>query len=351
MVTKRIDDMVFFCGKYDTSGVVGYFQESLFASGTGNVNYIIVPEIESLKKMDVYLDQTSQRYVVAAVGDNFKYYPVVESGLFLFEFYASTVTYNYFKFNNYRLYQDVAATDNYIVATGVYDIYLNRMALTVIDKNNLTSFDAYNPTETAGDMNSLIYSVKHLEGDFVAISTLVLDSTTPTYHSVPVPVLDASVPDFINSQKFSVLEKASTYNEMLYYQEYNTLLLLHNNYYPNNNDLNSVVYYLDPFQTTSYSALLTYDTASSYYSLDRFPGSHFLATGKRQNKYHSFMIHDSQSQPKFTCLQSDYEKVLDITLPTANYIANLTFIKKDTSLISFSPKIQQLHSNTDCVQP
>ena len=346
---ERIDDKVFFCGRYDTSGVVGYFSESLFSLWPANVTYSVIPETAILTKMDVYLDHHTSHYVVAAVGEDRRNYPTEESGLFIFDFYASSVSYYYNELNP-RIFQDVAVTDNCIVTTGVFNVTSNLLALTVVDKSDLSQFLPFTPNETAGEMSSWNYSVTHLKDDKVAISTLVFDTPSPTYYSIPVHVFDASAKAFVNSQKFYVIEKTSARNEMRYFREYSTLLLLHNNYYPTLNNINSVIYYLDPFNTLPYSALLTYNANYYYYSLDRYPGSHFLATGKEKTKCHSFMIHDSQSQPKFNCLQSDNENVYIITRPKKNDLNKLGFYQNTVPLLTFSPTLQIIHSNRDCIQ-
>lgn len=346
---ERIDDKVFFCGRYDTSGVVGYFSESLFSLWPANVTYSVIPETAILTEMDVYLDHHTSHYVVAAVGEDRRNYPTEESGLFIFDFYASSVSY-YYKELNPRIFQDVAVTDNCIVTTGVFNVASNLLALTVVDKSDLSQFLPFTPNETAGIMNSLYYSVKYLEGNFVAISTLVEDTTLSAQYSVPIHVFDASSKMFVNNQKFHVIEKTSANIEMRYLREYNTLLLLLNNYYPTLYDFNSIIYYLKPFYTLPYSALLTYNANYYYYSLDRYPGSHFLATGKEKTKYHSFMIHDSQSQPKFNCLQSDNENVYIITQPKENALNKLDFYKNTVPLLTFSPTLQIIHSNIDCIQ-
>ena len=345
---ERIADTFFFCGRYDTSAVVGFFKESIFSTGAVLVEFVLIPEANILSKMEVYADPNTGQHIVAAVGTKGSY-PNINSVIVTCEFGSTPVTCYPVSINLDRLYQDIAVTDNYIVAIGVYQTLYNHMALTIIDKNNLTQLNAFTPTETAGDMNSLMYSIKHLDKDQVAISTLVHHPAMSILFSSPVHVFDAASATFINSQRIPLLNKAAYYNEMLYYPEYNTLLLLQKNYYPGNTE-NSVIYYLDPYKTATYSALLTYDTLSYYFSLDRFPGKHFLATGRTLTNFHSFMIHDSQTQPKFDCLESDYEVIDTVVLPNSNPFIQLNV--NPTTVVSkkYKPVLNKIISQLNCSQ-
>lgn len=343
---ERISDTIFFCGSDDFYGVVGYFTESLFTTGAGAVNYTVIKEVTELEKMEVYSDPNSHSHIVAAVGCNQN-----NSVLFLVDFSGVNIQYNYFYVPVAipSLFQDIAVTDNYIVSIGIHNSSFNEMFLTVIDKNTLAA-NGYAYVESAGEMNSLHYSITHLEKEYVAISTLVADTSSPTLLSVPIHVFDASMQSFSNSQIFTVLQKDPQYNEMQYFEEYGTLLLLQNNYYPNLNNINAVIYYLKPFKTTSYTASTIYDVNSYYYSLDRFPNSHFLATGKTKTDNHSFMIHDSQATPKFDCILSEHEKVNAIPVPNNTWSFSPTPQTNSYPLSSFFPPIQGIDHTVECTQ-
>lgn len=346
---ERIGDTVFFCGRYDTTGMVGYFTESIFSSGTGSIKIVLIPDASNLSKMEVYADNNLNCHIVAAVGIKGIYSNNPYSVILNCEFGSASATYNVCSINPDRLYQDIAVTDSYIVAVGVYQPSLDQIALSVIDKNNLLQMHYCTPTETAGNMNSLMYSIKHLDKDDVAISTLVSHQASPTYFSSPVHIFDASTFTFINSQRVPLLDKAAYYNEMLYYPEYQTLLLLQTNYYPDNSTKNSLIYYLKPYATYPYGALVIYTENTLFYSLDRFPNEHFLATGKLKTDYHAFMAHDSQAQPKFDCLESDYESIDIISSPTCSTY-NIPLLSNTVNYKIYSPLVKGIQSSEICVQ-
>lgn len=342
---ERIADTVYFCGNYGSYGVVGFFTESLFTSGTGSVEYAIVPEIPDLNKMEVYTDSSTGHLIVAAVG-----YANSMSALFVFDFVGSPVSYAYYSQPIGSLHRDVAVTDNYIVSVGIVNSASNTIGLTIVDKNNTMSAVGIIATETAGSMNSSNYSIEYLDKDYVAISTLVLNTNSSTGFYVPVHVFDASVLTFTNSQIFTVFQKSADYNEMQYFKEYHKLLLLQTNYYPDASTENSVIYHLDPFYPSPYVALLTYDANSYYNSLDRFSINYFLATGSTKSSYHSIKIQDALASPQFDCLESAYEDVSIIT-PPGCYSSSFVGIEKSSDILSFVPVITQSKTVLDCVQP
>jgi hypothetical protein len=345
---------VYFCGHYDEYGVVGYFTESVFTSGTGSVAYVKIPEIYTLKKMEVYTDPNSGNHTIAAVGED----PIdttnyINTGIFIFEFSGINISYHYLNIPQIyynRIYQDIAVTDNYIVASGQYDLVTNKFALTVIDKYNLTSLDAYTPIETFGIPNSWRYSIEYLENDDVAISTIVDQSGIVNYYS-PVHIFDASTASFTNSQIIPLVSKAAPYNEMKYFPNYHTLLLLQTNLYPDESTTNSVIYYLKPYNTYSYPSLLIYDNHSYYYSLDRYSNMKVLATGELKSLSHSYLIHDIRKEPPFDCLNSSNPYIDQNTIPSPLYIAPFQLNDQLTNLSFIDIKTTDLNSSGICKQP
>ncbi|MBQ6956465.1 MAG: hypothetical protein IJP80_07620 [Bacteroidales bacterium] len=340
---ERIGDTIFFCGYNSSHGIVGYFMESGFASGSGYVFYAMIPEIRFLDKMEAYYDPNTKNPIVAAVGhDNMDSNLSVNTAIFVFEFSGGNVSYNFQDYSYYwynRIYMDVAVTNNYIVSVGIYDFVNNQIALTVIDKNNTLFYTPYIPVETAGNMNSMNYSIEELKDDEVAISTLLEDAVAPSNFVSPVHVFDAATATFVNSQTVPLLQKSAPYNEMKYFPVYKTLLLMQTNEYPAITTTNTAIYYLDPYKTTAYNALTVYDSNSYYYSLDRFSNNEFLATGELKSLSHSFLIHDILSSPQFQCLEGDYNMISPVnTLSTSSTSVPMQNSSSST-LTSFKPKV------------
>lgn len=349
---ERIADTVFFCGVKHGIGVVGFFKESVFA-GAGDVYYSTVSQIRSLTKMEVYADSKTGHHIVAAVGeDNIDQSSLTQNtALFIIEFSGTAIYYHYrILCQDYRsrIYQDIAVTDNYIVASGIYDYMSNTMAISVIDKNNLTIFYPSIPIETAGNMNSLSYSITHLKEDDVAISSIVDISSS---YFVPVHVFDASSSLFTNSQMFPLVDKSALYNEMKYFPESATLMLLQTSDYPNFGAKNSVFYRLKPYSQSTYPVLITYDTNTYYYSLDQYFDKWMLATGERKTLSHSFMIHDILSEPSFNCLESNTLKILTNTPPNNNPLGNLPFLNGKDTISYNTPQIIKLNNSETCIHP
>lgn len=336
---ERMGDTVFFCGYNKSIAIVGFFTESVFTSGSGNVFYAKVPETGCLNKMEVYSDPNTQNPVVAAVGQNgIDTNQFITTSIFVFEFSGGNVTYkhkDYSMFWQNRIYQDIAVTDNYIVAVGICNFASNQIALTTIDKKNTLFYNRYIPIEIAGNMNSINYSIEYLQDDEVAISSLVDNPSTPSIFVSPVHVFDAASATFVNSQTVPLLQKSAPYNEMKYFPDNQTLLLLQTNDYPVLFTTNSVFYYLDPYTTIPYNALTVFDNSSYYYSLDRFAKYSVLATGELKALSHSFLMHDITALPQFKCLDGDYNTVTPINTPLNNPLPYDSLNDSNSFLTSF----------------
>ncbi|MCR5192096.1 MAG: hypothetical protein K6D59_02230 [Bacteroidales bacterium] len=317
---ERISDTVFFCGTNNGRGMVGYFTESLFTSGSGTVEHYIVPQLATLTKMEVYADPNSGNHIVAAVGEDPIDYvaQTIKTGIVISEFTGANINYNYYTVNDYvddRYFQDIAVTKNKIITSGLMNHIYGLFLLTVIDKSTLNTFDYYIFPETAGDQNSHFYSIEYLKNDEVAVSTLVHHYTYPNNYFSPIHVFDATSGSIINSQTVPLVSKRSHYNEMKYFPMEDKLLLLQTNYYPDEYTVNSVIYYIEPYNTNPYPSFLICDPKSYYYSLDRYSDYDLLATGNLKTDEHSFMIHHIKDNPPFSCVEHEDIIISNITPP------------------------------------
>lgn len=317
------EDEVYFCGQYNNSGVVGHFPLEAFdygfyeegsapPSGTSPYPttiafwYATVPEVVELTKIDVYRFLPDSEVSVAAVGtavDN------ISTGVYLFSMGISTISYCYFGTNSsyYGIFQDVAVTDNYIVTSGVYNFSSpNDIVITVIDKSNLATLNAFFYQETAGDMNSYYYSIVNLQNDEVALSSLCLSK--PSYVNA-LHVFDVPSHTFTHSQVVPVIEKHPYRNEMLYFAEDSTLMLAQINEYPTSGIYSSVIYEKNPYYTVPYVSNTIYNNDSTLHSLARFPDSRFLASGEFPSGEHSYFIRDKQASFQSGCFKSNQHVV------------------------------------------
>jgi len=307
---ERISDTIFFCGTNNGRGMVGYFTESLFTSGSGTVEHYIVPQLATLTKMEVYADPISGNHIVAAVGEDPIDYVTqyIKTWIVIIDFLGANISYEYHYENkpaDTRYFQDIAVTKNKIITSGLYNHIIGQFLLTVIDKSAINIFDYNIFSETAGDQNSYSYSIEHLKDDEVAVSTLVHHYTYPYNYCSPVHVFDATSGSIINSQTVPLVSKLAQYYEMKYFPKEDKLLLLQTNYYPNEDTINSVIYYIKPYNPISYYSFLIYDPKSYYYSLDRYSDYDLLASGNLKTDEHSFMIHHIKDNPPFICFESD----------------------------------------------
>ena len=323
---ERISDTIFFCGTNNGRGMVGYFTESIFTSGSGTVEHYIVPQLATLTKMEVYADPNSGNHIVAAVGEDPIDYVAqnINTGIVISEFTGANINYNYYTYNynvDDRFFQDIAVTKNKIITSGLYNHIIGQFLLTVIDKSTLNTADYNIFSETAGNQNSYSYSIEHLKDDEVAVSTLVHHYTYPYNYCSPVHVFDATNGTIINSQTVPLVSKLAQYYEMKYFPKEDKLLLLQTNYYPNEDTRNSVIYYIEPYNTNPYPSFLICDPKSYYYSLDRYSDYDLLATGNLKTDEHSFMIHHIKDNPPFSCVEHEDIIISNITPPNiqANY--------------------------------
>ena len=306
-------EMVYFCGTYHNQAVIGRFNENEFYSGsTVTYEYMTIPQALSLHKMVLYRD-VSGADIVAAVGSSVNQ---VADFIVTVDINDSTLNYCYKSISNY-ICQDIAVTDNYIVASGDYASVANQFAVTVINKNDLCTYAGVICNETSFNNNTGIYNIKELDGDNVAIST-IMDNTSYSQFCARVHVFDAANLNFINTQDIPLINKTST-NEMQYIWEDSTLLLLHTNEYPVPFSNNSVIYYLKPYMTSSYTATVIYDTTMYSSSLDRLHlSTRYLATGALKTGEHCFFMRALNGTNLPKCFEESKEIIYIPNIPIPN---------------------------------
>lgn len=344
---------VYFCGTYNGKAIVGHFPLVAFIYGfypetspapvyappaltSIAFEYFPIQEVEEMTKLEVYTSPIDGNVTVAAVGRMQNYIIDNNTGVFIITINGSIINYKYFTANadEYCIFQDVAVTDNFIVTTGDYgNAYNNTIIVSHIYQNNTTTLFANFYNESAGYTYPNYYHIEFLQGDDVAISSYIYNNPI-SYYCIPLHIYNVQCTTFTNSQIIPILEKTISNNEMLYFQEDSTLLLLHTNLYPDIYTGNSVIYNLQPYATSNYTANTIYCNDSSFNSLSRFQDFRFVATGELTNTLHSFFIHDKQGSFKSSCFNSDIQNIYKIATPSniSNFapymMSDSTFVKK-----------------------
>ena len=99
-------------------------------------------------------------------------------------------------------------------------------------------------------------------------------------------------------------------DDMQYLPYDNSLLLLLSVWdYPSPNDQSSIVYYLDPYATASYTADFMYDNTYRLRSIDKMPGSHFLLGGKNANNERLYIVRDKMAGTTSNCVHYSHTSV------------------------------------------
>ena len=369
------DGFVFFCGTHQGNGVVGYFAEDAFINGFNlnapplvpyiyypdyNFSFISIAQVENMTRLEVFENPEAEQITIAAVGEMFNYLTDARTNIFLITLSHSngiTAYYDYYPplfyvGSPYRLIEDVAITDNYIVTSGVTNLLSqDNIVMTVIDKNNISSLYYYLSLETAGDMNSYYYSIESTKSDQVVISSLLYNNTEKSF-VIPLHVFDASIHDFINSQIVPVYQKTEFNNDMQYFSEDYSLLLLQRNYYPQTSaSQNPVIYDLMPYNTTPYTTNTIYDyNGNNYNSLDRFPSYSFLASGESNTLEHLFMLRDKSASFQSYCFKTMQHTVLPTQKPSSNQNTPLTSTTTYVTIDILYPDITILQMIEECNQ-
>ena len=366
---------VFFCGSYLGKGVVGYFSEDAFINGFNqnplpslpyifypdhNFSYFTIAHVENMTRLEVYLQPEEKMITIAAVGEMFNYLTDPRTNIFVIklgQIYSNTAYFEYYPLlfyvgSPYRLIEDVAITDNYIVTSGVYKYGTqDYILMTRIDKNNTSTINYSWHDESAGDMNSHYYSIETTKGDEVVISSL-LDNPTVQSFVIPLHVFDASILNFINSQIVPIYQKTEFNNDMQFFWEDNSLLLLQRNYYPSTSSFqNPVIYDLLPYNTTPYTTNTIYDdNGNNYNSLDRFLNYRFLASGESNTLEHLFMLRDKNASFQSTCFKTLQHNVRPVKPPVLFHSDSLPANQNSEIFKTIYPSVNALLMNEDCNQ-
>ena len=369
------DGFVFFCGTHQGNGVVGYFAEDAFINGFNlnapplvpyiyypdyNFSFISIAHVENMTRLEVFENPEADKITIAAVGEMFNYLTDARTNIFLITLSHSngiTAYYDYYPLlfyvgSPYRLIEDVAITDNYIVTSGVYKYGTqDYILMTRIDKNNTSTINYSWHDEFAGDMNSYFYSIETTKGDEVVISSLLYNPTEQSF-VIPLHVFDASIPDFINSQIVPIYQKTEFNNDMQFFWEDNSLLLLQRNYYPSTSSFQTpVIYDLLPYNTTPYITNTIYDdNGNNYNSLDRFHNYRFLASGESNILEHLFMLRDKSASFQSYCFKTMQHTVLPTQKPSSNPNSPLTSTTTSVTIDILYPDITILQMIEECNQ-
>ena len=97
---------------------------------------------------------------------------------------------------------------------------------------------------------------------------------------------------------------------MQYFDEEDILLVMLETEYPSVGNLNTLIYRLEPYNTTPYSAQYIYDPSSSFFHLDRFSNNRYCAVGELKTGGHSFLASDILSFANNQCVVSNSVNVV-----------------------------------------
>ena len=281
-------DWIYLCGAYNGNAAIVKLQLIDFNNPNPQIYISTFPEPDEFTKLEVYIGESDEIIYIAATGrkknTNSTYttylYTMTEENGFIY-YYRHGYTNN-----NYYLYNDVAVTDNYIVATGLYGIP-NTFGITVVDKTTPNIFIWHPYNETSTTIHSKLVDVEALTGDTVAVTTVCISPMN--YFFIRIYIFNIASNSILYSQDVPLLEKYDVI-EMEYLNDTaRTLLLLQETNYPAS-EVNSLFYLIRPFNTSSYITSFFYNPDSKHYSLDHFNDGRFLATGELKTGGHAYMI-------------------------------------------------------------
>ena len=297
---------MYFCGEDGNASYFGYFNESAFNNTSPFYATTFKLPVDFASKIIVYKDDATNNVVVAIVGGKYKdvtvSYAVKNSHLIVGQINGSAFScYNYdvnvnnpHYFNFDITFQEVALTDDYIVAVGMETLSSHKITLSRIKKTNLNTREYVSFADPAYSAVESPVILESLEGNDVAFSSLYIDMTNSLFYS---RVYTCDMNSFTNQSIQDVLLPQKTMPDDLRYLPYDQslLLLLTAGDFPSHGHSSSIVYYLDPYTNSSYTADFLYDEDLRWHSLDRMPGSHFVIGGKKTNDTRFYVIRDKQA--------------------------------------------------------
>lgn len=308
-----LKEVVYFCGNYNGEAIFGSFQVSDFQTGTINLNCFTDTNAKIFTKMKMYIDPTTLHPYAALVG-----YSSANSYIYIVDATSGNANY-YFPdpYSSIFSIEDVAVTNDYIVAVGRKDSY-SKAYLYRIDKSNYNT--CYYSEITSTDYMSFNSAmvIESLGGNDIAFAALHINISTGN-HYMNVYTYDMQNYLCMNVQAVPVIEKCNP-KDLLYMPFDNSLLLLLDNDYPSYNQQSSIVYYLDPYNN-NYMADLFYDQNNEMFSLDRFTNptdTRFMVGCETSVWNHRLFFHDKSSLTTTQCIKFDNVFIEEKRIPTNN---------------------------------
>lgn len=357
------DNYVYFCGVIDSIyGVWGFFKESEFGTNQVNVSYVQLPYTNNnviAKKIRAYKDNDGQTMVVVLANEynhststpliyrNHLYIGTITGGNFLYNVFF-TSTFNQGGNNNADKIQDIALTDNYIVTVGVESHSSQEIRLIRIKKAYTSIADCRkisDPTPIAVNGPLVIESLKN---DDVAFSALFTDEANNKNYA---RLYTFNMANFTNLtiQDVELGEKSDPDN-LLYLPDDESLLLTLTDYNcPSFGDVSGVIFYLDPYATSMYTADFLYDLNQRFYSFDRFTGSLFLAGGRKLGSERMYLIRDKQAGAISNCYHYSSKRVIirqTLSVQECHFQSNPGLLPVD--FLQYNPKNYELYNG--CIE-
>ena len=306
-----LNGVIYFCGSIGTSGFLGWFNESDFSLNQFYAKIVYLPNVESADKIKAYVDDLTQEVNIVVLGKKYTD-PVADlrvdrSYLFIGHFdgvnyscvsYALPIT-NLQNIEDYL--QDLVLTDDYIVAVGIRSQQSQEFQLSRIKKGNIGMMEYYTVTDPAPNALNSPCVLERLQGNDVSFASYYFDVNGGNYY---MRIYTFDVDNFANTGIQDVKLPSKTVPDDMQYLPYdNSLLLLLSVWdYPSPNDQSSIVYYLDPYATASYTADFMYDNTYRLRSIDKMPGSHFLLGGKNANNERLYIVRDKMAGTTSNCV-------------------------------------------------
>ena len=315
-----LNGVIYFCGSIGTKGFLGWFNESDFSLNQFYAKIVYLQNEESADKIKAYVDDLTQEVIIVVLGKKYND-PVTDLSVHknhLLVGHFDGADYNYvdyeittgnFPYNNNRDYfQDVVLTDDYIVAVGIKSQQSQEFQLSRIKKGNIGMMEQYTVTDPAPNALNSPCVLERLQGNDVAFASYYFDVNGGNYY---MRIYTFDMDNFTNTGVQDVKLPSKTVPDDMQYLPYdNSLLLLLSVWdYPSPNDQSSIVYYLDPYATASYTADFMYDNTYRLRSIDKMPGSHFLLGGKNANNERLYIVRDKMAGTTSNCVHYSHTSV------------------------------------------
>lgn len=315
-----LNGVIYFCGSIGTSGFFGWFNESDFSLNQFYAKIVYLPSAESADKIKAYVDDVTQEVNIVVLAKRYND-PINDLTVYencLYVGYYDGADYSFINYtlptsnpsnnNNKDIFQDVVLTDDYIVAVGISDQQSQKFQLSRIKKGNIGMMEYYTVTDPAPNALNSPCVLERLQGNDVSFASYYWDVNGGKYY---MRIYTFDMDNFANTGIQDVKLPSKTVPDDMQYLPYdNSLLLLLSVWdYPSPNDQSSIVYYLDPYATASYTADFMYDNTYRLRSIDKMPGSHFLLGGKNANNERLYIVRDKMAGTTPNCVHYSHTSV------------------------------------------